>query len=444
MAARTVMPDLRNWAANITFTPRRFAEPSSVDELRRLVHEATACRVIGTRHSFSTVAVTSGTLISLRRMPASVTVDTMARTATCSSQMTFAEVGDTLHAQGFALTNLPSLPQISICGAMCTATHGSGTGQPILAGAVHSFTYVSGDGALLTAGPGSAALDGLILGAVGAIVSVTLRVVPTFDIQQAVYGPVPWSVVDGRFHEIMHAAYSVSLFTQYGAEGCHQLWLKQRVPAVGGPALPATLFGLPRIVGPDADGGQVHPANLDGTNCTPQGPPGPWHERLAHFRADRPPSSEGAELQSEWFVPVENAVAMLRALRAMHGLVSPLLWVSEIRTVDADDLCLSPCCGRACVAVNFTWKPDEAAVRAALPTVEAALRPLGMLPHWGKLTSMTPGSLADAYMSGPSGARVRALAELLCHEDPAGKFAGEHVAAILRHTSCRQVRSSRL
>ena len=40
-----------------------------------------------------------------------------------------------------------------------------------------------------------------------------------------------------------------------------------------------------------------------------------------------------------------------------------MLQISEIRTVAADDLWLSPAHGRDTVAFHFTWKPDEAAVR---------------------------------------------------------------------------------
>ena len=48
------------------------------------------------------------------------------------------------------------------------------------------------------------------------------------------------------------------------------------------------------------------------------GRPGPWHERLPHFRPDFPPSVGGDELQSEYFVPRRDGVAALEALRSME------------------------------------------------------------------------------------------------------------------------------
>ncbi len=68
-------------------------------------------------------------------------------------------------------------------------------------------------------------------------------------------------------------------------------------------------------------------------NCTEQfGVPGPWHERLPHFRADFTPSS-GAELQSEYLLPRPHALDALRALDAIRATVAPVLQTCEVRTV---------------------------------------------------------------------------------------------------------------
>src|SRR5262249_61357100 len=93
----------------------------------------------------------------------------------------------------------------------------------------------------------------------------------------------------------------------------------------------------------------------------------------------------GAELQSEYFVPRRHAAAAFEAFRSLSGLVSPLLQVSEIRTVAADEQWLSPCYGADCVAVHLTWQPRPAEVLAALPVIEERLAPLAARPHWGKL-----------------------------------------------------------
>ena len=72
-----------------------------------------------------------------------------------------------------------------------------------------------------------------------------------------------------------------------------------------------------------------------------------------------------------------------------------MLVVSEVRTVAADDLWLSPAYGRDSLALHFTWAPDQPAVMALLPVLEAALAPFDARPHWGKLTAMEPAKIRE-------------------------------------------------
>jgi xylitol oxidase len=127
----------------------------------------------------------------------------------------------------------------------------------------------------------------------------------------------------------------------------------------------------------------------------------------------------GRELQSEYFVPREHAWRAIKAMEALHERIAPHLFVSEIRTVAADDLWMSPCHGRACVALHTTWKPDGDAVATLLPLIEEKLAPLGAVPHWGKLFTMAPAVVQSRY---PKLADFR---ELVRHHDPAGKFRNE-------------------
>ena len=150
--------------------------------------------------------------------------------------------------------------------------------------------------------------------------------------------------------------------------------------------------------------------------CTEQlGVPGPWHERLPHFRMDHTPSS-GAELQSEYLIPRHHAVAALRAVDAVRDRFAPLLQVSELRTVAADGLWLSTAYGRPSVAIHFTWQPDWEAVRRVLPTVEAALAPFEPRPHWGKLFTMSPEAVRSTYE------RLPRFVELADRHDPERRF----------------------
>jgi len=160
-----------------------------------------------------------------------------------------------------------------------------------------------------------------------------------------------------------------------------------------------------------------HPIlGLDPVNCTPQlGAPGPWSERLPHFRMGFTPSN-GEEIQSEYLLARRHAVAAIQAVRGLAGTIRPLLQVSELRTIAADRLWMSPQYGQNTIGIHFTWKPDQEAVERALVAVEAALTPFGARPHWGKLF------LADAASIAPLYERLPDFAHLVERLDPRGAF----------------------
>ena len=160
-----------------------------------------------------------------------------------------------------------------------------------------------------------------------------------------------------------------------------------------------------------------HPIlGIDPVNCTPQlGRPGPWADRLPHFRMGFTPSA-GEEIQSELIVARRDAVAAIEAVRAIAGEVAPVLQVTEIRTIAADALWLSPQYGQDTVAIHFTWTKEPEAVDRALARVEEALAPLGARPHWGKTFHARAGAIAALYE------RLPDFSALAARLDPRGAF----------------------
>jgi xylitol oxidase len=154
------------------------------------------------------------------------------------------------------------------------------------------------------------------------------------------------------------------------------------------------------------------------------GVPGPWHERLPHFRPEFTPSA-GEELQSEWLLPRESAPEVMAAIRGLGDRIAPLLHISEIRTIRSDDLWLSPAQGRDSVAFHFTWYKDPDAVLPVVAELDAKLMPLGARPHWGKVTTAAPSDIVAAYP------HVADFARLVRTLDPEGKFRNRFVDALL-------------
>jgi xylitol oxidase len=399
---------ITNWAGNVTFSARRLHRPASVAEVRELVAGADKLRVLGSGHSFNHIADTTGDLLSLADLPPVISFS--GDTVTVSAGLRYGEVVPQLHAAGYALHNLGSLPHISIAGACATGTHGSGVGNGTLASAVVALDLVTADGSLLTVERGDDLFPAAVvgLGALGVVTSLTLALRPAFDVAQYVYDDLPHSAALDGFDDIMTSGYSVSLFTDWAGSRFNQVWVKQ---LAGGGAAPERWHGATLADGPR------HPVpGMSAEHCTSQmGEPGPWHARLPHFRLEFTPSS-GEELQSEYFVPRERAAEAVVVLRGLGPLIAPLLQIAEVRTIAADELWLSPAYRQQTVGLHFTWLKDWPGVRELLPQIEARLAPLGARPHWGKLFTMDPAELQPRYERLPD---FRALAE---RYDPQGKL----------------------
>ena len=403
-----------NWAGNIVYRAARVARPRTVSEARELVGENGQVRAVGTGHSFNRIADTPGVLISLADLPPVVDVGPGA-SVTVAGGVRYGELSQQLNAAGYALPSMASLPHISVAGAVATATHGSGDAQGNLATIVSGLELITAHGGLRTVrrDTGGEEFRGCVvgLGSLGLVTALTLDLVPAFTVRQYVYEGLPAAMLQSHFDEIFGSAYSVSVFTNWRDDRHGQLWLKVREGERDGwqPALrwmDATLADR-----------QLHPIpGGDPDHATQQlGVPGPWQERLPHFRAGFTPSS-GAELQSEYLVPRQMAAGAFDALASLGSLMAPVLQIAEIRTVAPDDLWLSPSFQRDTVALHFTWFRDTAAVTPVIAAMEHLLTPLGARPHWAKVFGMPPHVVRALYP------RSADFQELLSRYDPDGKF----------------------
>ncbi|MBZ3904749.1 FAD-binding protein [Streptomyces griseiscabiei] len=408
---------ITNWAGNITYTAKELHRPASVDALRALVAGSERVRVLGSGHSFNEIAEPGpeGVLLSLTGLPPEIEVDTAARTVRVGGGVRYAELARAVHAHGLALHNMASLPHISVAGSVATGTHGSGVGNGPLAAAVRAVELVTADGTALTLTRDDDRFGAAVtsLGALGVVTSLTLDLEPAFEVSQRVFGELPLAGLD--FEAVSAAAYSVSLFTRWRHSGFDQVWVKGRTDR------------------PEADFAWAAPATeamhpvpgMPAVNCTEQfGVPGPWHERLPHFRAEFTPSS-GEELQSEYLLPRTFAGEALDALDAIRHVVEPVLQVCEVRTVAADAQWLSPAYGRDTVALHFTWIADAAPVLPVVRRVEEVLAPFEARPHWGKVFTVPAAELGRLY---PRLGDFRRVADEL---DPSGKFRNAFVREAL-------------
>ena len=416
-----------NWAGNVIYSTERLSRPRSVEEVQEIVRSSRKVRPLGTRHSFNTIADSRSRQLSTEHLNEGITIDEAESRVTVEAGIRYGELCAHLHERGYAIHNLASLPHISVAGACATATHGSGVENGNLATAVTGLEIVDADGELRTLDreEDPERFRGAVvgLGSLGVVTRVELELIPAFEMYQHVYRELPIASVEKSFDAIMSSGYSVSLFTAWGEKTVDQVWVK-RVAEEAGPIEPASEF-----YGARPAETHMHPiAELSAEPCTRQmGEVGPWFRRLPHFRLAFTPSS-GDELQTEFLVPQEHARDVFRTLHGMRKEIAPLLLISEIRTIAADDLWMSTAHGAPSVAFHFTWKPDWEGVRALLPRMENALEPYEARPHWGKLFTMSPDRLRARYD------RLDDFRELAGEFDPNGTFRNAFVETYLFET----------
>ena len=405
---------LKNWAGNIEYSTEQLYSADSIEQVKNFVSGKGNFKVLGTRHCFNRIADSTNHFLSLKKMDKVVALDPDDRTVTIEPGMTYGQLCPYLDRKGFALHNLASLPHISVAGACSTATHGSGDANGNLATAVSAIEFLtaSGDTVQLSRSGGDAFHGAVVgLGALGVITKITLDIQPTYQMRQYAYENLPFVEVKQHFDAIMSSAYSVSLFTDWQKQRVNEVWLKSRVQDGKSVEAPREFFGAKRATK------NLHPiAELSAENCTPQmGVPGPWYERLPHFRMGFTPSA-GKELQSEYFVPRRHAVEAILAVERLHDQVGPHLLISEIRSIAADNLWMSTCYKEPRVTIHFTWKQDWPAVSKLLPVIERELAPFDVRPHWGKLFTISPEKLRSSYEKLPD------FIELCRRYDPKGKM----------------------
>lgn len=410
---------LKNWAGNLTYATSNVSHPKTIEDVIRIVKQSDSIRCLGSRHSFNTIANSQSELISLHELTATNELSADPGSIRVSAGIRYGDICKKIDDRGFALHNLASLPHISVAGACATSTHGSGIKNESLTSAAISYDIITAAGELITISKNKDSelfhAIAVHLGTIGIICNVELELQTAFDMDQYVYRNLPLSELEQNFLDIMSAGYSVSLFTDWMNGSVNQVWIKNKVD--GSPNMISDrYFGA---VLADRD---MHPLeNHSALSCTEQkGLVGKWYDRLPHFKMAYTPSS-GEELQAEYFVPLEYGYQAMKAVEQINDQIFPHLFISEIRTIAADNFWMSPFYKKACVSIHFTFKPHWEAVQKLVTQIEEVLDIYHVRPHWGKLFAMRPQILQS---------RIEKLDDfktVMRDFDPHGKFRNDFI-----------------
>lgn len=404
-----------NWSKTLHYSTNRVYAPTDAAQVAEIVKANPRLKGLGSRHCFNNIADTNAAQLSMRLVK-DIHIDAAAKTVTVGAGIAYGELAPVLDKAGFALANLASLPHISVGGTIATATHGSGVHNKNLSAAVRALEIVKADGSVLHL---SRDKDGdrfrmavVHMGALGVVTRVTLDILPRFDMSQVVYQNLSFDQLENNLETIMGSGYSVSLFTNWQKNRASQVWIKNRV-AAGATEKPMP----PMFYGATLQTQKLHPVDGQPAEaCTEQmGSIGPWYLRLPHFKLEFTPSA-GSEIQTEFFVARSDGYKAIRAVEKLRDRITPHLYVTELRSIAADDLPMSMAYQRDSLAIHFTWKAEQEAVMKVLPAIEAALQPFGVRPHWGKVFTIDPAYLHRQY------AQMDAFRAFAKEMDPAGKF----------------------
>jgi len=430
----------RNWAGTATATPARWCRPGDVAEISATVKDAASAglqvRALGSGHSFTAAAATSGVALDLSQWTGITAADTRTGLVTAWSGTTLRALNAELGGLGLAMANLGDIDAQTLAGALSTGTHGTGARLGGLATQVTSLELVLADGSVVscsaTSRPELFAAARIGLGALGVITAVTLRCVPSFTLL-ADERPVPVEEVLEQFDALAAANDHFEFYWfPYGRKALvkrnNRLSSGGSAPAVG-PMPGWRRFWEFEVMENAAFGtlcriGRARPRLIPALNrFSSAALSSRSYTDLSHRVFVTPRRVRFAE--SEYAVPRESLAHVIAELRrAVPRLPDPVMFPVEVRVAAADDIWLSTAYGResAYVAIHqYAGLP----YRAYFDRFESIVAEVAGRPHWGKLHSLDAERLRPLYPCYDEFRRVRA------EIDPEARFGNPYLARVL-------------
>ena len=422
---------LHNFGQTWSFSPGELLYPESAREIADAVASARKVRVVGSAHSWSRGIVTDHTLLSLDRMNRILHVDRTALRVTVQAGIKLKELIAQLAKFGLALSNLGSIADQSLAGAIATGTHGSGRNFRCLADQVESFRLIDGEGRERWFTRGQKDFDAVLvgLGCFGVVYQVTLAVVPCFQLH-AITDLAPYDQVveqlDSYVNGVDHFKFWWLVPTDKAIvfqnnrtqtprnDSTLKRWFKDEFLAV---SVYRALVKLQR---------------LDRKRLVP------WvNEQLGEEvgkRFDRVCQSHVGFLtptppvhrETEWAFDYADAKSLLRDYRQLlvrSGFTYN--FIQEIRFTKADPYWLSPAYQRDSIWLSMYNMDRADRWQQQLQLFERFARERGGRPHWGKEASF------DLSYSLSQWPRLADFCALQRSYDPKARFVNEWAAQAL-------------
>jgi FAD-linked oxidoreductase len=423
-----------NWAGNQSARPASIDRPTTEDQLVTVVQQAAregrAVKVVGTGHSFTGIAVTDGRLVVLDHLTKVLAIDPQARRVTVQAGIPLAKLNDELDRRGLALPNLGDIAEQTVAGATSTGTHGTGLRLPGLAAGIVGLRIVLADGRVVDCSaieePELFHCARVGLGALGIVATITLAVVPAFNLR-AVEQPLRVDAVLAELDAHVEAHDHFELFwvphTGWALTKAHDRTEEPLAPRSRSRAWRDDELYANVLFGAACRVARRWP------QLTPQ-----VMRRVPSAGAHRYVDRSDRVLTSPRrvrFVEMEHSIpraACAEALTRVRRLIDDrgfrISFPVEVRFSAPDDIPLSLGYGeeRAYIAVHAFAGTDH---REYFAGVEAIMDDYTARPHWGKLHTKDAAALATRY---PEWERFVALRRAV---DPERRFANAYTRRVL-------------
>ncbi|XP_054707406.1 L-gulonolactone oxidase-like [Uloborus diversus] len=186
----------KNWSETFECFPDLFFAPKSVEEISSILKLAQdtkkKVRVVGCKHSPSDLAFTNDILVSLQNFNKILNIDKNRKQVKVQGGMVLSSLNDELYCHNLAFSVLGSISDITVAGAICVGTHGTGIKFGSLSSYVVEMDLMLYDGTISTVSADrnedlflSAVCS---LGSLGVILNVTFQCEPAYNLHLRQYG----------------------------------------------------------------------------------------------------------------------------------------------------------------------------------------------------------------------------------------------------------------
>ncbi|PVV03632.1 hypothetical protein BB560_001882 [Smittium megazygosporum] len=429
-----------NWSKTFSCTPKLLLAPRTENDVIWIINFARnrnlKVKPVGSKLSPSDISCTDGIMISMENFNRVLQVDKRNCTITVESGVPLSELHKILEFWGLALSSIGSISLQTICGAISTATHGTGVNYGCFSSIVLDLVLIDGMGIrhYCSENENKDLFDAArcSLGALGIITQVTIQCEPSFRLK-AVQIPKNLDEILDNLHETVTSAEHVR-FWWFPYTNDTVLWRANRTTDPKEPLKES--FVVDKLYG-----FHYYQFQLLLSRMSPDRIPTITKE---HYNARFNKKIEWVDdsynvfnmdclfpqYVDEWAIPIQNTANALRFLRKWINEQQKIKdgvrvhFPVEVRFVKADDVWLSPCYQQTvCYIGVIMYRPYRLPVpyKKYWRAYEDIMRTFGGRPHWAKAHKMYYFEFEKQI---PRFNDFQAIREIC---DPSGLFVNDYV-----------------